>query len=91
MYMLSVYAHMYVCSYSIFSIYELLFCSWIYAKENEGVIDDDEGSRVGREVERCRGEKKMLSGTRVVEGSREGRGVERGTNRDQYSVYISRT
>ena len=37
------------------------------------------------------GRKKMLSGTRVVEGSREGRGVERGTNRDQYSVYISRT
>ena len=36
MYMLSVYAHMYVCSYSIFSIYELFFCSWIYAKENEG-------------------------------------------------------
>ena len=52
MYMLFVYAHMYVCSYSIFSIYELFFCSWIYAKENEGVIDDDEGSRGGREVER---------------------------------------
>ena len=60
-------------------------------KKRRGVIDDDEGSRGGREVERGRGEKKMLSGTRVVEGSREGRGVERGTNRDQYSVYISRT
>ena len=46
-------------------------------KKTRGVIDDDEGSRVRREVERCRGEKKMISGTRVVEGSREGRGVER--------------
>ena len=46
-------------------------------KKTRGVIDDDEGSRGGREVERGRGEKKMLSGTRVVEGSREGRGVER--------------
>ena len=42
-------------------------------KKTRGVIDDDEGSRVGREVERCRGEKKNV----IRDEGR--RGVERGT------------
>ena len=68
--------YMLICMYvhiAFFLYMNYYFVHGYMLKKMRGVIDDDEGSRVGREVERGRGEKKYVIRD---EGHR---GVERGT------------